>query len=205
MASYALQYWTYSICLLITLAVFVVAVSKPPSHEQKLVLVITFFIFTIMFGYWGAVNGKIVSPDLLIFVTKIQYIGACNIFAVLTLLFARIFNLKLPKPIVRSQLALSILMTLIAASFDKHTLFFSSYHVELINGMSVLIKRYGVFHVLYLVLMTLYVLFFAIISLRVAIKGSKHNKKMAANLLFPFLFLGIFSPDLSILVRQRPL
>lgn len=154
-------------------------------------LVITFFIFIIMFGYWGSVNGKIVSPDLLIFVTKIEYVGACNIFAVLSLLFALLFNIKIPRFIVRTQLVLSLLLTLVAISFDKHRLFFSDYHVDLVNGVSVLIKSYGVFHTVYVALMVLYALFFAGVMLRSTVKGSRHDRKMVAYLFFPFLLLSL--------------
>ena len=191
MELYALHYWSYSLCLLITAAVFLLAVVRPPSQEQKLVLVITFFIFVIMFGYWGSVNGKIVSPDLLIFVTKIEYVGTCNIFAVLTLLLVRLFNIKMPRRLLRAQVALSLLLTLVAVTFDKHRLFFSSYHVELLHNESVLVKSYGAFHTVYIALLVLYAAFFAAVMVRIMAKGSRHDKTMAAYLFIPVLLLSL--------------
>lgn len=189
MSLYALQYFLYSVCLLVTVIVFLLAVSKSPSQEQKLIMVITFFTCIIMFGYWGSVNRKIVSPDLLIFVTKVEYLGACNIFAVLTLLVARLFNVKVPKLVTKLLIVISVLLTLIAISFDKHFLFFSSYHVELVDGVTVLVKTYGAIHTVYIVMLALYVLFFSAFSVCVARKGSRHDKKLIAYLFFPFFLL----------------
>lgn len=189
MGLYALQYWSYFICLFITVVVFFLAIKRPPSQEQKLVLVITVFTFVTMLGYCGAISRPTASQDLLIFVTKLEYIGTCNIFMALSLLFAHLFNVKLPKPAVTGQHIVCLFITFVAAFFDKHSLFFSAYQVAPIHGVNVLVKSYGIFHTIYLVLIALYLAYFIFIALQVVRKGSKHDKKVVTVLFFPCFLL----------------
>lgn len=194
---YALQYWSYTGCLLVTLAVFFLALCRPPSKEQKLVLVISFITLVIMFGYWGSVSARIVSPDLLIFTLKIEYLGACSIFVLLLLLSSLLFNITLPKSLIALQVITSILLTAVAVTFDKHTLFFKSYHVEFIGGASVMIREYGIFNLLYVIFMLLYTLILGGLCVVAQIKGSKRDRVVSH-----FLFLAMVTPCLLYLIER---
>ena len=158
---------------------------------------INFFTFIIMFGYWGSVSAPIVSPDLLLFVIKIEYLGACNIFVLLTLLSARLLNRKLPKPLVAVQLATALLLTLAAVTLDKHHLFYRSYNIARINGVSVVLRNHGFFSRLYLLMMLFYTIAFTALLVYIEIKGSKRDRKIGA-----FLYVAIITPCLAFFIER---
>ena len=194
---YALQFWSYTCCLMVTLSVFFLALCRPPSKEQKLVLVISFITLSIMFGYWGSVSARIVSPDLLIFTLRIEYLGACSVFVLLLLLSSLLFNITLPKSLIACQVVTSVIMTAIAITFDKHTLFFKSYHVEFINGVTVLVREYGIFNLLYVVLIFAYMLIVGGLCVVVQVKGAKRDRTVSR-----YLFVAIFTPCLCYVLER---
>lgn len=176
---YALQYWSYTICLLFTVLVLIVTLTRPASKQQKLVLISSFVILMIMIGYWGSVSTRFVAHDLIVFVTKLEYMGVGLFYITLLFIFRFFLNFKIPRPLLISQITITIVLTAVASSFDKHHLFFSTYHVQFMNGSTTLIRTPALFQRLYVIMMMFYMIIFTTLVILACKRGTKAERKTA--------------------------
>ncbi len=176
---YGLQYWSYTICLIFTFVVLLVTISRPASKQQKLVLISTFVMFMIMFGYWGSVSSRFVAHDLIVFVTKLEYLGVGMVYILLLFIFRQFLNYKIPRPLLYSQILITIVFTGFACTFDKHHLFFTTYHVQFLNGSTTLLRHPGLFQRLYVILMLFYMIIFSTLVVKACRKGTSEERKTA--------------------------
>src|SRR5574344_1116244 len=192
-----LEHLIYSICLIIYTIGFFFALRQQPSEGQKIILVIEFLGFMMMLGYWGMVQNRNASEDELVFANKLQYISACTVYVVLLVLYLRFFQIHLPKFIYCIQLVFTAILTIIAVTFDKHHLYYKSYHVETINGVNTLVKEFGPFHTVFVVSVIVYTIAFTVLYLYTLNHSAKALRKNGT-----LLYIAILFPSICYLLEK---
>ena len=81
--------------LMIAVVCIVLAALHKANDGQKLTLTIAFLVSVISLGCLGA--NLSADEALLVFATKIEYLGASNFFPVFTILYAQYLDIHIPK------------------------------------------------------------------------------------------------------------
>lgn len=158
-----LQYFFSAAALLLCIVAILVTTYKPYSEEQRLLIVFEVSGIVTVFGHLAMVQNTHTSLDLLIFSIKMQYLGSCLAYGVFLVFLLRYFEIKIPKIFEWFIVAITVTYFSVIMTFDKHTLFYKTYYLEVVNGVTILSKTYGIFHTLYKIFMACCALAYAII------------------------------------------
>jgi response regulator RpfG family c-di-GMP phosphodiesterase len=194
---YTLQYILYAAGLVFSAVGLFIAMRRPPTEEQKLVMAVEFFAFAVQFGYWGAIQRPDASLDLLIFATKLEYIGACNVYLVLMLMYVRYFHKRMPVWLYWLQIAAAVSMTLLTVTFDRHHLFYRAYHVATVDGMNILVKEYGPLHAVYIIMVSCYTAAFTTMFFCDVIYEKKAQRRNCE-----LLYMAVMIPSICYLLEK---
>lgn len=87
-------------------------------------------------------------------------------------------------------------MTVVALTFDRHSLLYSSYHMETHQGLPIMVKEYGPLHTVFCMSMIFYSTLMAVIALRnICGHGRKRGKQTFGILLVVLLPLAAYFID----------
>ncbi len=147
---------------------------QKPSSGQKLTLSASFFTFLICLGYWGV--NLYPNEQLMVFSTKIIYIGACNCYVLLLALYLQYIGINIRRVYYAILGSMGIVLMFFTSTIDMNPLFYKSYHVEVINGFPKLIKEYGIMHSVYTFMVMGYMISFIYFYLYSIKKIKRRNK-----------------------------
>ena len=147
--------------LVLSAVCFVIASAQSPSHEQKLMQSVTFFLVLLFLGYWGTASVTEANREFLIFTTKMQYFAGCNILLFILILYARLFAAALPVWLIAVLSAWSLFLTALTMTFDLHTWYYSAFNVIAENGIWTLKKEYAWGHTLFFATIIVYIALYA--------------------------------------------
>ena len=168
------------ISVLLAIGCTAVIAFQKPSEGQKLALLSSALVFLVCLGYMGTSGADDIY--LLVYSTKIEYLGACNVFVVMLAMYMLLLDIRLPKKVFVSLAIAGIVLTAFPLTFDVNTLFYRSYKNELVNGIPELVKVYGPMHTVYVIMVVAYTL--AFIGLLFYRLIGKHKTKMKNPVLF---------------------
>ncbi|MBP3708968.1 MAG: HD domain-containing protein [Treponema sp.] len=188
---YVIQYFVYGAGLIFCTVGFIIAARGRATEEQKLVMILFFTGFLVQLGHWSAVQSPVNSIDMLVFATKLQYFGTCMLYSTFLIFGMRYFQVALPSWLYWVIVVVSMMFVIITLTFDKHQLFYVSYHVENIDGIHVLVKKYGIFHTLYYIMIVLANAAFTAVFVKMIKAGNKNRTR--TNLL---LYLAAIMPSI---------
>lgn len=138
------------------------------SAEQKMTMLIIFCTLIIALGCLGCVSGT--DTDLQVFSTKLEYLGIMNIYYAVFMLYLHYYKVKIKKWISYVLFLINALLSLFAASFDLHELFFKDYSIEVVNDIPHLVKTSGPLYYVYLGYVSGFTLAFTVFFIRQLIK-----------------------------------
>lgn len=182
-----LQYFFSAAALLLCLAAIVVTAYKPYSEERQLLIVFEVSGIVTVFGHLAMVQSPHVSLDLLIFSIKLQYLGSCLAYGIFLIFVFRYFEIAIPKIFEWCLAAITVVFFAVIMTFDKHQLFYHTYYLKIVSGVTVLGKTYGIFHTLYKIFMMLCALTYGIILLTRF--RMKNKMRMQRNILITLVAL----------------
>ena len=105
-----------------------------------------YFLQSIATSLWGAMWGN-----------RISYLGSAYLMLLVLLIVMDTCRIERKKPMTYGLFAVSTAAFLLAASGDWMGLYYRSVSLEVINGMTRLVKEYGPLHILYPVYLLSYV------------------------------------------------
>ncbi|MBQ9494898.1 MAG: HD domain-containing protein [Treponema sp.] len=200
---YIVQHLIYGAGLIFCAVAFIITARWQASEERKLIMIMLFAGFLVQLGHWSAVQSPSNSTDILVFAVKLEYFGTCMLYCVFLILGMRYFQINMPTWAYWIIIVTSALFLVVTLTFDKHQLFYISYHVEKIDGINVLVKRYGIFHTLYYVMIVLADIVITVVFIKTVKAGNKN--RIRTNLL---LYLAVMIPSIcyfiGIVFRTEP-
>lgn len=147
-------YLTEVAALLISIICIVMAALHQPNEGQKLTVIVAVLVFLICLGCMGT-NLK---PDinLMVYATKIEYFGACNIYAVFAILYAKVSNIRIPRWLQGIMLSVGVILTLFTSTIDYNHFYYRAYHVEMIGDVPKMVKSYAPVHTFFIAVTGIY-------------------------------------------------
>ncbi len=155
----------YIISLIIAFAVLIFAMTFLSSKENGPFLVLIFIITIVVLGYYKLTTAKTLEEAIL--AKQFTYIdGTLTSFIMLSCIM-RLCKFKMPKWFTLFSMCYSILLLLLALTYNKSTLFAYDCSISIENGVTVLHKTNGPLHILF----TIGIAFYMALILIVVIKA----------------------------------
>ena len=145
---YEVLYSLYSVGVIISILCIIGVALQKPTEEQKIMLLITFFVFLLSLGYWLNVQSNVVEASIIAY--KLIYLGGSMFYFLLVLFFVHYYKIKPPLLLWVFWGTLGIVFTVVTLTMDQHHWFYQSYSVAREAGVPILIKEYGVLHTVYI-------------------------------------------------------
>ena len=173
-----------TICVLVAVLCIFLILRQKTSVQQQITLFSFVLLGIISFGYWFLIQSKDLSSACL--AQKMIYIGSSNIFYCMLIFFSTYCNVSIKKRTQCTLIIANICIMFLAVTFDKHKLFYKSVELSVnSDGVTKLVKEYGIAHSVFAVLMAGYVISIMIMCI-LNIKQNK-TKKSRKNTLILFL------------------
>ena len=190
MTLYQVVNLTGIITIIISFACTVFIAFQKPGRGQKLAMLTSGLVFVICLGFWGSTATD--DINMMVFATKVEYIGACNVYPVILALYMMLLDIRLPKKFMYGLVGEGLILTCFTMTFDMNTFFYKSYRAEIIDGVPKLVKEYGTVHTIYAVTVLCYMA--ALIILFIIRLRSKRKLKLKNAVCFSLIALlpGIF-------------
>lgn len=118
--------------------------------KKKEIWFVTLFasVFIVNAGYLTLAISKTLEEALL--ANRIAYLGSAMLPLTMLMIIKDSCNIKFPKFFTSALVFTSIVVFLIAASPGYLDIYYKSVSIDTVNGMTVLVKEYGSWHVVYL-------------------------------------------------------
>lgn len=158
--------------------------------KKKEIWFVTLFasVFIVNTGYLTLAISTTLEEALL--ANRIAYLGSAMLPLTMLMIIKDSCNIKFPKFFTSSLVLVSIVVFLIAASPGYLDIYYKSVSIETINGMTVLVKEYGSWHVVYLFYLLSY-FSFMIATITYAIIKRKIKTSTQAVILASVVFVNI--------------
>lgn len=158
--------------------------------KKKEIWFVTLFasVFIVNTGYLTLAISTTLEEALL--ANRIAYLGSAMLPLTMLMIIKDSCNIKFPKFFTSSLVLVSIVVFLIAASPGYLDIYYKSVSIETINGMTVLVKEYGSWHVVYLFYLLSY-FSFMIATIIYAIIKRKIKTSTQAIILASVVFVNI--------------
>ena len=200
-----------TIALALSIICFALIIFRSISEEQRIAISYTVFSIITCFGYCQVLysNGIL---DMLIFATKLKYLGTLSMALSLILVF-RYFKVKIPHWILIIICVLLVFLFLMIFGFDSPSKFslenphswlyfcktwlFKSYRAVVIDGIPYLKKQNAWGHALFILVCGLYALSMTVLF----VSGGIKNKSSDVGNLF-LLYLIFIIPSLCYLIEK---
>lgn len=124
----------------------------PTKDRWLLVLLISVLIVNI--GYYGLARSQTLSEAL--FYNRVSYLGSVFLPMSMLMIILNVVRLKYKKHLPWILSGISLIVFLITASPGYSTIYYEHVSLEIVNGVSMLIKTYGSWHSLYLIYLLAY-------------------------------------------------
>ena len=105
-------------------------------------------VFIVNVGYWSLSVSSTLEQAL--FANRIAYLGAVALPLTMLMIIRNVCKIKYNKYFIGALISLSVIVFIIAASPGYSDIYYKSVELETINGVSILNKEYGSWHVIYL-------------------------------------------------------
>ena len=158
--------------------------------KKKELWFVTLFasVFIVNTGYLTLAISKTLEEALL--ANRIAYFGSAILPLTMLMIIKDSCNIKFPKFVTSSLVIISIVVFLIAASPGYLDIYYKSVSLDTVNGMTVLVKEYGSWHVVYLFYLVTY-FGFMIGTITYAILKRKIKTSTQAVILASVVFVNI--------------
>ena len=158
--------------------------------KKKELWFVTLFasVFIVNTGYLTLAISKTLEEALL--ANRIAYFGSAILPLTMLMIIKDSCNIKFPKFVTSSLVIISIVVFLIAASPGYLDIYYKSVSLDTVNGMTVLVKEYGSWHVVYLFYLVSY-FGFMIGTITYAILKRKIKTSTQAVILASVVFVNI--------------
>ena len=151
-------------------------------------------------GYVMLVNAA--TEEAAVNAYKIIYIGGCYLHLIIMLAVFSLCRIRISRWVRIAFMAISTAVYLSVLTIGSNKLFYKSYHLEKIGGVSALIKDYGVMHtVFYLLVMFYFALSLAAIAYAF-VKKNQVSRKMLLMLFLPAAVCGVCYLAGKLLTRE---
>jgi len=147
-------YFTELAALFISMICIIMSALHQSNEGQKLTEIVAFLVFLICLGCLGT-NLK-PNLDLMVYANKIEYLGACNIYAVFALLYAKVSNIRIPKWLKIIMFSTGGILTFFTSTIDLNHFYYRSYHIEMIGSVPKLMKVYAPMHTVFIAVTGIY-------------------------------------------------
>lgn len=149
-ASIAIVYAVMAVvALLMLVACFLLLRRKEPWF-----LVLFVAVLIVNCGYYLLARSSTLSMAL--WANRISYLGSVFLPASMLMIALRVIGLRYPKWLSYLLLGAAVLVFLVAASPGVLPIYYKEVSLEIVNGVSVLNKVYGPWHILYLIYLLCY-------------------------------------------------
>lgn len=105
-------------------------------------------VFIVNVGYWSLSMSSTLEQAL--FANRIAYLGAVALPLTMLMIIKNVCKIKYNKYFVGALITISIIVFIIAASPGYSDIYYKYVELETINGVSILNKEYGSWHIIYL-------------------------------------------------------
>ncbi|MEE1061490.1 MAG: LuxR C-terminal-related transcriptional regulator [Ruminococcus sp.] len=158
--------------------------------KKKEIWFVTLFasVFIVNTGYLTLAISTTLEEALL--ANRIAYLGSAMLPLTMLMIIKDSCNIKFPKFFTSSLVLVSIVVFLIAASPGYLDIYYKSVSIDTINGMTVLVKEYGSWHIVYLFYLLSY-FSFMIATITYAIIKRKIKTSTQAIILASVVFVNI--------------
>ncbi len=145
-------------------------------------------VFVVNIGYWALSTSSTLNGAL--FANRIAYLGAVILPLAMLMIIKNVCNINYHRLFIGLLISISIAVFLIAASPGYLDIYYKSAQLQITNGVSILVKEYGSWHILYLFYLLGY--FAAMISTIVyALVAKKLKSTIQAVMLVVAVFVNI--------------
>lgn len=142
-------------------------------------------VFIVNVGYYSLSISS--TLDNALFSNRIAYLGAVTLPLTMLMIIKNVCKIKYNKLFITALITISVIVFIIAASPGYSDIYYKSVELQTINGVSVLNKEYGSWHIIYLFYLLFY--FVAMVS---TIIYSIAIKKIKSFLESTFLAVAVF-------------
>lgn len=179
--SISIVYIAAAICSIIMLTIYSVCIKK----KNKWFWVLFSCICVVNVGYFALSISKTLPEALL--ANRIAYLGSVFLPMSMLLIILNATRLKYPKLLWVLLLCLGVAVFFVAASPGYLDIYYKDVSLKVVNGVSVLNKEYGPWHVLYL-----FYLFGYFVTMIVAVVHATVKKKIASTAQAVMLLSAVF-------------
>lgn len=184
----------YSIALIISAVCIILVCMQKASKDQKMMQIVSFLIGLLILGHWFRIQAC--SIEGLVFAQKLIYLAGCHLWYFMLLFISDYCSIHIAAWARKTMVVFNCFMTVVALTFDRHSLLYSSYHMETHQGLPIMVKEYGPLHTVFCMSMIFYSTLMAVIALRnICGHGRKRGKQTFGILLVVLLPLAAYFID----------
>ncbi len=121
-------------------------------------------VFVVNTGYFILSISK--TLELALWANRISYLGSVFLPLAMLMIIMNVCRIKCRRSVIGLLFFVSILVFLIAASPGYSNIYYKAVTLDILNGVSVLNKEYGPFHVIYLIYLVAYFVSMVVVILK---------------------------------------
>lgn len=131
-------------------------------------------ITVVNVGYYAISVSNTV--DMAVWANRVSYLGSVFLPVAMLMIILNAINLKFPKRLSISLVALGVPVFLIATSYPYSTIYYKTVALDVSNGYSSLVKEYGAWHNIYMI----YLIGYFAVMITMVIRATKTKKITSA-------------------------
>ena len=125
-------------------------------HKHFDVHITLLFIFIPIANAGYMLLGRAQSAEVAMTASKIIYLGGCFLVLFILLSVLSLCHVELPRPLRAALICITMAVYLSVLTIGSGTIFYKSFHMELVDGAAVYQKEYGFMHTVFYGMIILY-------------------------------------------------
>ncbi len=175
----------YTAALFLTVISFIFVAFQKTTENQKMLLQTLFAWGITAIGYYFKINAR--GSEGLYTAQKLIFFGTGFCFYLLFVFFMSYCDMKLSRKISAVLATVCFAISVLAFTFDKHTLFYASFKPVSVDGIPAIEHEAGIGYVLYVIQIALYILAMIVIAIRQRVINGRNGTRKTVSLLLVLL------------------